>query len=185
MRIQLAAYAADCIATGSFELGHDRLADHLAALDVIPTAHASVRAIDDGRSVELAELSLHRSEICLVVAAGPRGDAARRLATVRRAVRATVGPYEVLGRLHGPASTNPFVLVRRRRWIAITDVVVRYRSRGRFVSVAHDAVLVNTDALATIEEIDELDLDVALSRRPALRPAAIGLAAFGRPGAVF
>jgi hypothetical protein len=175
MRILLAAYATDCIATGSFDLAHDRLADRLAACDVLPTTGVSVRALDDGRVVELAELTLQRAELCLVVAAGPRGDRARRLATVSHPMRALVGPYEIVGRLHGPASTDPFGTVRRRRWVAVTDALVSYRSRDRLRSVAHEAILLNTDFLATTEAIDDLTLE---TRRH--RPVSMGIAVLGR-----
>ncbi len=175
MRIQLAAYATDCIATGSFDLVHDRLADRLAAFDLLPTTCVSVRALDDGRVVELAELTLQRAELCLVAAAGPRGDRARRLATVSRPMRALVGPYEIVGRLHGPASTDPFGTVRRRRWVAVTDALVTYRSRERLRAVAHEAVLLNADFVATAEEIDEMTLE---TRRH--RSVAVGLAVLGR-----
>jgi hypothetical protein len=159
MRIQLAAYASDCIATGSFDLVHDRLADSLAASDAIPVTGVSVRALEDGRVIELAGLTLQRAELCLVVPAGPRGDPGRRLATVSRPMRTVAGAYEILGRLHGPACTDPFQTVRRRRWIAVTDAIVRCRSRGRLLSAAHEVVLVNTDLVARVEEIDETVLE--------------------------
>lgn len=171
MRIDLTAYATDCIVTGRLELRHDRLSDLLSDELLVQVDEATLHALEDGRLVRLPALELQRVEIALVAASGPRGNAGRRLATVRRPMIATVGPYEVIGHLHGPPSTDPFDLVRRRQWVAVTDALVRYRMRGRPIAVPHVGVIVNTGQIAFLDELDPTDLEERLRSAGRFRPA--------------
>lgn len=163
MTTQLIVYAEDAIAQARLTLGHDRLADLLVTTEPVRTTRASVRALDGGRHVDLPELELDRSEILIAVPDGHRGDLGRRLGTVARPAVLRIGPYEVAGHLHGPASTNPFSLARRRSWIAMTEATVRYRANGRVVTHARPTVLVNGGLPFAIEPTTDEDLE---ARRP-------------------
>lgn len=175
MKIELLAYATDCVVTGLLELERERLGDLLAEAGPLVVRDATLQALEDGRVVTLSDLTLQRGELALVAGSGPRGNGARRLATVRRPMIATVGPYEVVGRLHGPPSTAPFDLVRRRSWIAVTDGLVRYRARNRPTAALHDVLLLNTAHLAAIDELDDtaLELRLAAAARMGLADAAL------------
>lgn len=163
MRIDLTGYATDSIVRGALELRHDRLSDLLAEELVVPLADATLQALADGRLVRVAAVELRRPELALVAATGPRGNAGRRLATARRPLVAQVGPYEVVGRLHGPSPNDPFELLRRRPWVAVTEALVRYRLRGRPVAAHHPGVIINTALLAAIDGIDDIALELRLA----------------------
>lgn len=163
MRIDLTAYATDCIVHGSLELRYDRLSDLLAEELLVQITNASLSALEDGQIAHLPALELKRVETALVAATGPRGNAGRRLPTVRRPMVAVVGPYEIAGRLHGPPSTDPFELIRRRPWVAVTDAVVRYRVRGRPIATPHAGLIVNTGLITVIDTLEETALDLRLA----------------------
>ena len=79
-----------------------------------------------------------------MVASGPRGDAARRLNTRTAFVEVEVGPYRVLGRVHGPPTADPFASVlRRAAWLPLPDATVTYRRGPDEVTDNVTTLLVN------------------------------------------
>jgi hypothetical protein len=154
--IELEAYAADCRLFGLVDLGEGRLTDFLNATPEIGIRDARLESLADGHVVETAELAVARDELCAVVASGPRGEAARRLRTHATQVVVDLGPYQIVGALHGtPASDPLWSVLRRAAWVPLTDVTVTYRRGLDLVSDTVATLLVNRDLATSFRAADE------------------------------
>jgi hypothetical protein len=122
MDITLTAFAADCIVRGVLVLGADRLADHLNATEGLQIRDAVLESLDDGHTVALPSLEVPIADLCVVLAAGPRGVAGRRVRNRTDLVNVRVGPYTVVGDLHSSPGSNPLLIHRRRgAFLAVTE----------------------------------------------------------------
>jgi hypothetical protein len=175
MLADLTIYAADSILTARLLLVQDRVSEFLATSSPVDVRHVRITSLKDGRRLALDGLEIDRHEILLAVADNARGRASRRVATVHRPAIALVGPYRVVGRVHGPPSTDPIEVARRRPWIAITDAHVSYTASGATVTVDHDAVLVNPAHLGSLTADEDGFLEEAV------KSAATAAAAEGAP----
>jgi hypothetical protein len=153
MRIPFSAYAADCTVTGEVAMDADRLSDALTASESLDVDLASLTALDDGRVVEAGSTSLLLDDLCLVVATGPRGRADRRIWTRQLPARAKVGPYEVLGYIHGAPTVDPFRTTERRAVVALTSSVVEYQRGGETVRDEIEAILLNRRKVDVLEPV--------------------------------
>jgi len=125
LEISLTAMATDCIVRGLFVLGGERLADHLNADDTLDIRDATLESLEDGHVVALASLEVPITDLCVVVADGPRGAVARRIRDRADLVEIRVGPYTVVGDLRSPPGSGPFEVNRRRgAFIAMTEATV-------------------------------------------------------------
>jgi hypothetical protein len=150
MLADLTIYAADSILTARLLIAQDRVSEFLATSSPIDLRHVRITSLDDGRRMELDALEVDRREVLMAVADNVRGKASRRVATVQRPALAQVGPYRIAGRVHGPPSTDPIELARRRPWIAITNAIVWFAAKGSAMTVHHGAVLVNLSHLGSL-----------------------------------
>ena len=137
--IAMEAYAADCRLFGYVDLGEGRLTDFLNASPELRIQDARLESLADGHVTEAAELMVARDELCAVIAIGPRGDTARRLRTHATRVEVDLGPYQVVGEVHGTPASDPLgAVLRRAAWVPLTGVTVMYRlavsSRSRTTS---------------------------------------------------
>lgn len=148
--VEFYAYAADCRLYGQVELVEARLSDQLNSTREVLIRNAELEDLADGHVVAVPELTVGHEEICAVVASGPRGDAARRLNTRTAFVEVEVGPYRVLGRVHGPPTADPFASVlRRAAWLPLTDATVTYRRGPDEVTDNVTTLLVNRNLIRT------------------------------------
>ena len=161
MQIPFTAYAEDCTVRGEIVLGADRLNDLLSSTEEYEVRAAAFRALDDGHVVEADSAAILRDDLCMVVAAGPRGRADRRLWTRQHPVRARVGPYTVLGYLHAPPTIDPMRTTDRRPIVALTNCVVGYAEGEADVWVENDTLLVNTTKIDVLETAHPEDLGLA------------------------
>ncbi len=142
--VEIYAYAADCRLYGHVELGSGRLSDQLNSTQELHLRDVQLEDLADGHVVAIPELTVTQEELCAVVASGSRGDAARRLNTRTAHVEVEVGPYRVVGRVHGPQTADPFAsLLRRAAWVPLTEATVTYRRGGEDVTDRVATLLVN------------------------------------------
>ena len=142
--IELDAYAADCRVHGQVEFGEGRLSDQLNRTLELHIRDARLEDLGDDHVVAMPELTVGHEEICAVVASGPRGDVARRLNTRTTRVEVEVGPYRVVGRVHGPPTADPFAsALRRAAWVPLTEATVMYHRGADDVSEEVTTLLVN------------------------------------------
>lgn len=126
--VALEAYAGDCRLFGQVDFGDGRVTDFLNASPDLSIRDARLESLADGHVTEAPELTVARDELYAVVANGPRGDAARRLRTHATRVEVDLGPYQVVGAVHGTPASDPLgAVLRRASWVPLTDVVVVYR----------------------------------------------------------
>jgi hypothetical protein len=142
--IELRAFAADCRVSGQVELGEGRVTDMLNASPELRFVDARLDALDDGHAVHLPELEVGPGELCAVVAAGSRGDPARRVRTHAIRIEVDLGPYHVEGAVHGTPASDPLgSALRRAPWVPLTDVTVRYNEAGCLVREEVETLIVN------------------------------------------
>jgi hypothetical protein len=150
------AYAADCRLFGRVDLGDGRLTDRLNATPELRIADARLESLDDGHVVETPEITVATDELCAVVASGPRGEAARRLRTHATRVAVDLGPYQVVGLVHGTPASDPLgVALRRAAWVPLTDVTITYRRGMDLVSDDVATLLVNRNLASSFRAVEE------------------------------
>jgi hypothetical protein len=178
--LDLDAYAADCrLFFGRIDLGDGRLTDRLNATPELRIEDARLESLDDGHVVETPELTVATDELCAVVASGPRGEAARRVRTHATRVAVDLGPYRVVGLVHGTPASDPLATaLRRAAWLPVTDATVTYRRGPDSVSDEVATLLVNRTLASSIRAVEEasvvLPWEDARTRRPAA-PHAVDL----------
>ena len=151
--VQLDAYAADCRLYGHIEIAEGRMSDQLNDTTELLVLNARVEDLGDGHVVDLPELRVERDELCAVVAEGARGDAARRLPTKTTPVEVDIGPYRILGMVHGPRGGDPFgAVLRRGAWVPLTQASVLYVRGGEDVRDRVPVLLVNRHLMRTFRE---------------------------------
>jgi len=171
--IEFDAYAADCRVHGQVEVGEGRLSDHLDHAAELLVRDARLEGLADGRMVAMPELTVARDELCAVVASGPRGETARRLHTQTRLVEAEVGPYLVVGRVHGTPTSQPLgVALRRQAWVPLTEATVMYRCGGSDVREEMTTLLVNRDRMRSFRAVEQASLDLLWEKPGAPKDAA-------------
>jgi len=153
------AYAADCRLFGHVDLGDGRLTDLLNATPELHIADARLESLADGHVVETPELTVAADELCAVVASGPRGDAARRLRTHATRVVIDLGPYRVVGLVHGTPASDPLAAALRRAiWLPLTDVTVTYRRGLESISEEVSTLLVNRTVASSFRAVEETNV---------------------------
>ena len=143
---------------GELSLDGDRLSDFIPHDGPFDLERVSLEALDDGRLVTAATATVARSDFVAIAGSGPRGNVARRVRTRPHPARIQAGPYEIVGYVHAPPSAHPFNGLLRRRVVAVTSALIRYRLGGRAVEQEFDVLLVNPSkilwlAAATNEEL--------------------------------
>ena len=97
---------------------------------------------------------------------GPRGEAARRLRTHATRVVMDLGPYRVVGLVHGTPASDPLATaLRRAAWLPLTDATVTYRRGPDSVSDEVETLLVNRPLASSFRPLEEAS--VALPREAA------------------
>ncbi len=154
--IDLDAYAADCRLHGRVDLGEGRLTDQLNATEDLRIEDARLESLDDGHVVETPEITVTTEELCAVVAIGPRGDAARRLRTHSTRVVMEIGPYRVVGLVHGTPASDPLATaLRRAAWLPLTDATVTYQRGPDSISDEVETLLVNRHLASSFRPLEE------------------------------
>ncbi len=153
--VALEAYAADCRLFGQVDSGDGRLTDYLNASPELSIRDARLESLADGHVMETAELTVARDELYAVVANGPRGDPARRLRTHATRVEVNLGPYQVVGAVHGTPASDPLrAVLRRAAWVPLTDVVVVYHLGPDSVKDDVATLVVNRNLASSIRAVE-------------------------------
>lgn len=172
---ELDAYAADCRLFGEVDLADGRLTDLLNATSELRIVDARLESLLDGHVVRSPELIVARDELYAVVAAGLRGDTARRLRTNAIDVVVDLGPYHVAGAIHGTPASNPLAAVLRRApWVPLTDAIITYRRGPESVNDEVATLLVNRSLASSIRAAVDEAVALPWEAPGAPRPAAPG-----------
>jgi hypothetical protein len=154
--IEFNAYAADCRLFGRLEPGDGRLSDLLNASAELQISPARIESIVDDRVVEHTLLDVPLNELYAVVATGTRGDPTRRIRTRTIEVVVELGPYEVIGEIHGTPASNPLVMVvRRPHWVPLTKAQISYRRGTEVVTDERLTLIINRTLARSLHAVDE------------------------------
>lgn len=169
--LDLDAYAADCRLFGRVELGDGRLTDLLNATQELRIEDARLESLTDGHVVEIPEIVVSFEELCAVVAGGPRGDVGRRLRTHATRVTVDLGPYKVVGLVHGTPASDPLgAAVRRAAWLPLTDATVTYRRGPDSACDQVATLLVNRTLASSFRALEEPSVALPWEARRTPRP---------------
>ena len=170
--MDLDAYATDCRLFGCVELGDGRLTDLLNATSELRIQDARLESLADGHVVEIPEVAVSYDELCAVVASGPRGDVGRRLRTHATRVTVDLGPYTVVGLVHGTPASDPLVAaVRRATWLPLTDATVTYRRGPDSACDEVATLLVNRTLASSFRPLEEASVSLPWEAKRTPRPA--------------
>jgi hypothetical protein len=154
--IEFNAYAVDCRLFGRLEPGDGRLSDLLNHSAELQISDARIESIVDDRVVSHPELGVPLNELYAVVATGIRGDPTRRIRTRTIEVIAELGPYEVIGEIHGTPASNPLVMVvRRPPWVPLTKAQISYRRGTEVVTDERLTLIINRTLARSLHALDE------------------------------
>jgi hypothetical protein len=150
------AFAGDCIVRATVDLPEgQRLSDVLNDATSVALTKVQLEALDDGRVVALDDLDLELNEVCAVVAPGTyRGSGSHRIRTRTARVEIQLGPYEVLGHLHGPTSGDPLLSVSRRKpMIPLTGATIAYELAGHTRMFDVDVIVINRNMAQVVKQV--------------------------------
>jgi hypothetical protein len=170
--VDLDAYAADCRLFGRVDLGEGRLTDLLNATPELRITDARLESLADGHVVETPEITVASDELCAVVASGSRGEVGRRLRTHAARVAVDLGPYQVVGLVHGTPASDPLATaLRRSAWLPLTDVTIRYRRGPDSVSDDVPTLLVNRTLASSFRAVEEANVVLPWEEQRLSQPA--------------
>jgi hypothetical protein len=161
MQIEFSAYADDYTVRGEIALERERLADWLESADDIDVTGLTLRALDDGRELDLPSAQIRREELCAVSATGPRGRPDRRIRTRAYPMRAVVGPYTIVGYFQALPTADPWTMLQRRQIVALSPARIMFEVAGEHVEETHGGLLVMHSKIDSLDYAS--DADVGLS----------------------
>ena len=173
--VEFVAYAEDCLLSGHVRLAADRLTDLLNAHSEYVLVDALVERLADGHALEVKEVVVHRDELFLVHAVGPRGDPARRQRTRQHPLAMQLGPYHVRGYFHALPGSDPIAALRRRKpMVPLTEAWVEYQSgqvrqRRRVATVVVNREQLDWVVEAKDEEVELPDLPLDVPAGPLVK----------------
>jgi hypothetical protein len=144
--VEFMAFTEDSRVSGHIQLDCDRLSDTLNTHRDFLLCDVRVECLEDGCSVQSAEVPIARDELIAVLAGDPRGDPARRIHTLTHPVTVEAGPYLIRGYLHALPGMEPLAWAHRRRpMIPLSDAWIEYRSGGVRQVTSFGTIVVNRD----------------------------------------
>jgi len=131
MFIDFTGFAGDCLINGKLDLRAPRLTDQLNADPLVHLLEVELEELDNARRVTSSDFTIARSQLCAVGATGPRGSRALRIATAPVRLRAQIGPYTILGRLHEPVGVDALTTIEQRDlMVPLTDATIAFMVGG-------------------------------------------------------
>ena len=168
--VEFVAYGEDCVLSGVVQLASDRLTDMLNDHDEYQLVDVLVESLTGERAVEVRDVLVHRDELMLVHAAGPRGNQDRRQRTRSHPVAIQLGPYHVRGYLHALPGADPVQSIRRRKpMVPLTDAWIEFatpagRERRRVGTVVVNREQVDWIVPAIDDEVELPDLPLSADK---------------------
>lgn len=161
--IEITAYADDCLVRANLALPEGvRMSDHLNDVETLALAKVQLLSLEDGHIVRLETLDLATDDILAIEAPAATTSGSHKIRTRTSRIEVEVGPYRVLGHLHGPTTGDPFAaLTRRKGMIPITESTIAFNLAGRARMRDVDVVIVNRLRASLVQRVvhepDELD----------------------------
>ena len=169
-QVEFVAYGEDCVLSGMVRIETDRLTDMLNDHDEYLLVDVLVESLTDERAVESTEVLVHRDDLLLVHAAGPRGNQDRRHRTRSHPVAIQMGPYHVRGYLHALPGADPVQAIPRRKpMVPLTDAWIEFatpagRQRRRVGTVVLNREQIDWIVPAVDDEVEMPDLPLSADK---------------------
>ena len=173
--VEFIAYGEDFVLSGQIRMDADRLTDMLNAHDEYLLSDVLLERLDQGRAIEVKDVLIHRDEVMLIHATGPRGLAGRRRRTRAHPVALRLGQYSIRGYLHALPGADPIQSMRRREtMVPITDAWIEYQSGAVRQRRRVGAVVVNRERIdwivpAADDEVEMPDVPLKVDQGPLLK----------------
>ena len=149
MFIDFTGFAGDCLINGKLDLRAPRLTDQLNADPLVHLVDVELEDLENARRITSPDFTIERSQLCAVRVTGPRGSRALRIATAPHRLRAQIGPYTVLGRLHEPPGVDALATFEQRDlMVPLTDATIAFMVGG-ILDVRDSSTLVINRELAS------------------------------------
>jgi hypothetical protein len=133
---------------GYVECEGERLTDLLNRAESIVVRETFVENFDDDTVTNLGDGEVDRSILYAVEASGGRGEAPRRIHTIRHRLQVQLGPYSALGLLHALPGQMPLPYLHARGpMIPLSDATIGFASRGAMQLRDVGTLIVNRDML--------------------------------------
>jgi hypothetical protein len=174
-QVDFVAYGEDCILSGVVNMQADRLTDMLNDHDEYQLVDVLVEGLTEARALEVTDVLVHRDDLLLVHAAGPRGNQDRRHRTRSFPVAIQVGPYHLRGYLHVLPGADPVQAIRRRKpMVPLTDAWIEFpsiagRQRRRVGTVVVNRQQIDWIVPAVDDEVEMPDLPLSAEKGPLLK----------------
>jgi len=166
MFIDFTGFAGDCLINGKLDLRAPRLTDQLNADPLVRLVDVELEDLGSAQRIASPEFTIERSQLCAVRVTGPRGSEALRIATAPHRLRAQIGPYTVLGRLHEPVGVDALATFEQRDlMVPLTDATIAFMVGG-ILDVRDWSTLVINRELASWYRAEETADDPARSLPP-------------------
>jgi hypothetical protein len=150
--VEFIAYTPSALLNATFELLDNRLSDALNAGERFYLHDVTRTTLDSMATQRFSDLGVARRDLVAVQATGPRGDPRRRFRGSRHAVSLTIGSYTVRGLVHSAPGAHPTLgMYHRQAMVPLTDAEISYELLGRPIVLTADALIVNRDAVSSIE----------------------------------
>jgi hypothetical protein len=149
-------YALDRRLIGYVESENGRLTDILNRADSIVVRETFVENFADDTVVNLGDCEVSRSDLYAVEASDSRGEATRRIHTVRHRLQVQLGPYGALGQLHSLPGQMPLPYLHARGpMIPLSDATIGFTSHGGLQLRDVGTLIVNRDKLDWVRANDD------------------------------
>jgi hypothetical protein len=149
--IEFIGFSGDCLIHARLTIFGDRLTDMLNEQPRYTLSRVKLESLADGHVFEIDSLPIERADLHAVVATGPRGTEKRRLKLEPHRMQVGIGPYTVLGHLHGQPGADPLKTVMRRDpMVPLTSATIAFTKAGEVVAQDVAALIINRDLVEWI-----------------------------------
>ncbi len=158
MFIDFTGFAGDCLINGKLDLRAPRLTDQLNADPLVHLVDVELEDLGNARRISSPEFTIERSQLCAVRVTGPRGSRALRVETAPHRLRAQIGPYTILGRLHervGVAALATFE--ERDLMVPLTDATIAFMVGGILDVRDWSTLVINRELASWYRAVDADD----------------------------
>jgi hypothetical protein len=141
---------------GYVECDSGRLTDVLNRAESIVVRETFVENLADGTVDNLGDCEVSRADLYAVEASDSRGEAARRIHTVRHRLQVQIGPYSALGQLHSLPGQMPLPYLQARGpMIPLSEATIGFTSNGGLQLRDVGTLIVNRDKLDWVRANDD------------------------------
>ena len=173
MFIDFTGFAGDCLINGKLDLRAPRLTDQLNADPLVHLVDVELEDLGNAHRITSSEFTIERSQLCAVRVTGPRGSRSLRIQTAPHRLRAQIGPYTILGRLHEPVGVDALATFEQRDlMVPLTDATIAFMVGGILDVRDWSTLVINRELASWYRAVEagaprlQLPREQVLPRRP-------------------